>query len=76
MANRAIVWFKDITKDDIPLVGGKGANLGEMTGAAIPVPLGFVVTVDAYYNFIKNNELDKIIEQILKPLDVDNSKVL
>ena len=38
-----VVWFKDIRKADIPLVGGKGANLGEMTHAGIPVPNGFCV---------------------------------
>ena len=38
----AIVWFDQVTKQDIPLVGGKGANLGEMTNAKIPVPPGFI----------------------------------
>jgi len=36
--DRWIVWFKDVGKDDIPQVGGKGANLGEMAKASIPVP--------------------------------------
>ena len=36
-----IAWFEEITKGDIPLVGGKGANLGEMYHAQIPVPPGF-----------------------------------
>ena len=35
---RTIVWFKDIGKNDTATVGGKGANLGELTGAGIPVP--------------------------------------
>ena len=34
---KAIVWFNEVTKKDIPIVGGKGANLGEMTNAHIPV---------------------------------------
>ena len=33
-----LLWFKDVDKDDIPRVGGKGANLGEMTQAGFPVP--------------------------------------
>lgn len=41
-------WFKDIRLADNPLVGGKGANLGELTSAKLPVPPGFVVTSDAY----------------------------
>jgi len=43
------LWFKDIDKNDIPLVGGKGANLGELVKAGIPVPDGFVVTAKAYF---------------------------
>lgn len=43
-----IRWFKDIRVTDAPLVGGKGANLGEVTAAGLPVPPGFVITADAY----------------------------
>ncbi|HLC43541.1 MAG TPA: PEP/pyruvate-binding domain-containing protein, partial [Patescibacteria group bacterium] len=43
-----IMWFKDIRKEDIPQVGGKGANLGELTSAGIPVPNGFCITAQAY----------------------------
>jgi len=44
----AIRGFDQIRLTDTPLVGGKGANLGEMTAAGLPVPPGFVVTADAY----------------------------
>jgi len=73
---RTIVWFDDVTKKDIPLVGGKGANLGEMTNAQIPVPPGFIVTSAAYYDFIKKAKLTDEIQKLLKPLDPDNSKQL
>ncbi|HMS87799.1 MAG TPA: phosphoenolpyruvate synthase [Acidimicrobiales bacterium] len=43
-----IRWFRDLTLADSPSVGGKGANLGEMTRAGLPVPPGFVVVHDAY----------------------------
>jgi len=43
-SNDYVVWFREIDKDDIPLVGGKGANLGEMVKAGFPVPNGFIVT--------------------------------
>ncbi|TAK70504.1 MAG: hypothetical protein EPO22_01695, partial [Dehalococcoidia bacterium] len=46
-------WFEELAKDDTPVAGGKGANLGEMTRAGLPVPPGFVVTADAYRAFIE-----------------------
>lgn len=44
--------FDNITKKDIETAGGKGANLGEMTRAGIPVPPGAVLTAQAYQRFI------------------------
>ena len=44
----AIRWFGEIGLADVGLVGGKGANLGELTTAGLPVPPGFVVTAAAY----------------------------
>ena len=49
---KAIVWFNEVGKSDVGLVGGKGANLGEMTQANIPVPNGFIVTSAAYFDFL------------------------
>ena len=72
----AIVWFNEITKNDIAIVGGKGANLGEMTKAGIPVPPGFVVTATAYFDFLKQTGIIDEIRQLLSPLDVNNSKQL
>ena len=66
-----IFWFNQIHHDDIPIVGGKGANLGEMYSIGIPVPNGFVVTANTYYEFVKENGLDKQIKKILKPIDID-----
>ncbi len=71
-----ILWFEDIRKHDIPLVGGKGANLGEMYHAKIPVPNGFVVTAKAYFDFLKTTSLrDKILTE-LSGLDMNDSKKL
>jgi pyruvate,water dikinase len=75
-AKKAIVWFDEVTKKDIPVVGGKGANLGEMTTASIPVPPGFIVTADAYFDFLKKSKLMDKIRQLLKPLDPGDSKQL
>jgi pyruvate,water dikinase len=73
---KAIVWFNEVTKDDVPTVGGKGANLGEMTNADIPVPPGFIVTADAYFDFIKKSRLTDKIRRLLEPLDSGDSKQL
>ncbi|MDD5590526.1 MAG: phosphoenolpyruvate synthase [Dehalococcoidales bacterium] len=73
---KAILWFSEITKNDIPVVGGKGANLGEMTNAGIPVPPGFVVTASAYFDFLKQTGVTDKIRRLLQPLDVNDSKQL
>ena len=43
--------FKDLSKDDVATVGGKGASLGEMTKAGLPIPQGFVITTKAFIEF-------------------------
>ena len=73
---KAIVWFNEVTREDIPLVGGKGANLGEMTNAGIPVPPGFIVTASAYFDFVEKANISKDIKKLLEPLDVHDSKQL
>jgi pyruvate,water dikinase len=44
----SVLWFEDLSASDTLVAGGKGANLGEMTRAGLPVPPGFVVTADAF----------------------------
>lgn len=68
-AQKYICWFKEIGKEDIAQVGGKGANLGEMYNLGIPVPPGFVVTSSAYYYFIEENNLKEKIKEFLKIAD-------
>jgi pyruvate,water dikinase len=68
--NRYTLWFSQVGKDDTPVVGGKGANLGEMTSAGFPVPPGFVVSAKTYVEFLKTNKLDKTIKEVLSTLDV------
>jgi pyruvate,water dikinase len=69
---KSILWFDQVDRDDIPTVGGKGANLGEMTRAGIPVPPGFIVTSPAYFYFVDHNQLKDKIHQLLKDLDPEN----
>lgn len=71
-----VLWFKDIRKHDIPLVGGKGANLGEMVNTKIPVPNGFCVTAKAYFDFINATSLKQKILTELNKLDIEDSKKL
>lgn len=72
----SILWFKDIDKHDIPVVGGKGANLGEMTQARFPVPNGFVVTSYAYFHFLKENNLTTKINHLLGTVDYNRPESL
>jgi len=71
-----ILWFKDVRRDDIPLAGGKGANLGELTKIGVPVPPGFIVSVTAYFDFLKSSNLEKKIKEILGVTNPENIKEL
>jgi pyruvate, water dikinase len=73
---KTTLFFSEISKGDLELAGGKGANLGEMYNAKIPVPNGFVVTSTAYYKFIKETKLTQLIKDELTGIDVENSKAL
>ncbi|MFA6518584.1 MAG: phosphoenolpyruvate synthase [Candidatus Shapirobacteria bacterium] len=66
----SILWFNQIHRTDTPLVGGKGANLGEMYNLGVPVPNGFVVTVSAYRQFIDHHHLDQQISQIIATVNL------
>ena len=70
-----ILDFNEIKKEDVLIVGGKGANLGEMTSAKINVPSGFVITADAYRDFLKVNAIDSLIENGIKK-SADDEKIL
>ncbi|MDE1798425.1 MAG: phosphoenolpyruvate synthase, partial [Candidatus Micrarchaeota archaeon] len=71
-----ILWFSEIRKENIPEVGGKGANLGEMASANFPVPPGFVVTSGAYFDFIRVNHIDAFIKDQTEDLDVSKNDQL
>ncbi len=71
-----ILWFREISKNDIASVGGKGANLGEMYNMGLPIPPGFCVTAQAYKNFLEESGLDKKIYPLLENLDVEDTDKL
>jgi len=60
------LWFEEITKDDVGRAGGKGANLGELLRAGIPVPPGFVVTAQAYQYFLEKTGIAERIYSIIR----------
>ena len=73
---KAIVWLDEVGKDDVALAGGKGANLGELTKAGIPVPPAFIVTTDAYFRFLREAGLRERLREVLDGLDPDDPVAL
>ncbi|NVL91048.1 MAG: phosphoenolpyruvate synthase [Desulfobacterales bacterium] len=66
-----VLWFKDLRREDIPHVGGKCANLGELFGRiGVPVPNGFAVSAGAYKVFLKKTRADKKIDTLLSGIDM------
>ncbi|WP_435151690.1 pyruvate, water dikinase [Haladaptatus sp. DFWS20] len=63
-----VLWLDEISANDLELVGGKGASLGELTGADLPVPPGFVVTAGTYRKFIEETG---IADELFEAVDVD-----
>ncbi|HXD26542.1 MAG TPA: PEP/pyruvate-binding domain-containing protein, partial [Propionibacteriaceae bacterium] len=59
--------FDELGRDDIDQAGGKGANLGELTRAGLPVPPGFVIVTDAYSNFVSDHHLGGKIAELATP---------
>lgn len=73
---RLVMWLNEVGMEDIELVGGKNASLGEMikglSSIGIKVPMGFVVTSAAYWHFVDYNNLRDKIKEILAGLDPNN----
>lgn len=76
MTDKLILWFEEVDKQDISLVGGKGANLGEMLNARFPIPYGFILTAKAYFDFIDQNNIAAKIKNVLSSTNVDNHQEL
>ena len=67
--DKKIVDVNELHVEDIPIVGGKGANLGELTNAGFPVPEAFVLTTAAYDYFIQSSDIMAMIESALEGID-------
>jgi len=75
-----VVWFKDLTIEDVPLVGGKNASLGEMyrelTKKGVRIPNGFAITANAYRYFIEEAGIKEKIKKILSDLNTHDMRNL
>ncbi len=78
--DKHILWFEEISMDNVSQVGGKNASLGELIRALEPkgvkIPHGFAVTAAAYYYYLQKTGLDVFIETTLKGLNTKNLKEL
>ena len=80
MQHRIILPLDSVGLEDIALVGGKCASLGEMlrnlTGLGVNIPGGFVITTDAYRQFLEQSGLESFIKNELDHIDFDNVESL
>jgi rifampicin phosphotransferase len=67
--------FGDIDRTSLPVVGGKGANLGELTRAGLPVPSGFCVTTAAYEVVAEGAGLDPILDDLAETRADDTARL-
>ncbi len=67
-----VLWFKELGIHDRPVAGGKGASLGEMTGAGLPIPPGFVVSTVAFNQWLQELDQRHSIRSRITALDKDN----
>ena len=72
--------FNELGIDDVPLVGGKNASLGEMyqalSGENVRIPNGFATTAQAFRDYLSHNNLEQTIREALEQLDVDDVEAL
>ncbi len=77
--NRYIKWLENLRSKHVSMVGGKNASLGEMLQSlkseGVRVPEGFATTAEAYWNYLKTNEIGEKLEENLKKLREDNSNL-
>jgi pyruvate,water dikinase len=76
MTEKMCLKFDEITRNDVPVAGGKGANLGDMAQAGLPVPPGFVISAQAYRKAVFETGLDKKIASLLENVDRNDCNAL
>jgi len=74
-----VIWFDDLVRGDVGVVGGKNASLGEMvqnlSSAGIRVPPGFATTADAFWRFIDHNDLRAAISGAIAEWDAERASL-
>jgi pyruvate,water dikinase len=77
---KLILWFNEISKKDVPLVGGKNASLGEMysklSQKGINISNGFALTSNAFWHYLKFNKIDEKLKEIFKKFEPKNIQSL
>jgi len=75
-----VLWFQEVGMNDVALVGGKNASLGEMIcrlgSQGVKVPGGFAVTAAAYRHFLQSAGVEDQLRSLLDGMDVDDVEVL
>ena len=66
-----VIWFENLRKNDVPIVGGKNSSLGEMISAGMPVPPGFAITAYSYEKFIQETRIAEKIYEIIRETVTD-----
>jgi pyruvate, water dikinase len=66
---RTVAWFDELGRDDVEVAGGKGANLGELVGAGLPVPPGFVITAAAYLSAMEHGGVRRELRELVAGAD-------
>ncbi len=75
-SERYIKWLSELSKNDTPIVGGKGANLAEMYNAGFPVPPAFCITAQSFDAFLQFAGIKDKIKQIISKTNVFNTQEL
>ncbi|HWJ26076.1 MAG TPA: PEP/pyruvate-binding domain-containing protein, partial [Flavisolibacter sp.] len=80
MKQTCILMLHEVGMNDLDLVGGKNASLGEMiqhlTKLGVQIPGGFVITVEAYHEFVRYNNLDEQIRALVGKIDYNSVESL
>lgn len=71
-----VKWFSELSNKDVAIAGGKGASLAEMYNNKFPIPPGFIITAESYSYFIAKAGLKDKINEILKDLEIEDTKKL
>ena len=71
-----LLWFSEISNEDKETCGKKGVLFGELYNIGLPIPQGFVVTADAYKDFIENSNINKQISNILTDLNLNDNRLM